>query len=117
VVFGGSDLTKGYYCVYVHVCVNLEINDDRLSQLTLKTVRNKNDERPDFQDDNMVTTIKDNIDQGSTVFIVQAVDLDGDESYVIYSSPALIRPPLLQLKSGLIRELASLEGDILVVYI
>jgi hypothetical protein len=33
---------------------------------------------PDFQDDNMVTTIKDNIDRGSTVFIVQAVDLDGD---------------------------------------
>jgi hypothetical protein len=39
---------------------------------------NKNDERPEFQNDNMVTTIKDNIDPGSTVFIVQAVDLDGD---------------------------------------
>jgi hypothetical protein len=39
---------------------------------------NKNDEWPQFQDDNMVTTIKDNIDPGSTVFIVQAVDLDGD---------------------------------------
>jgi len=31
-----------------------------------------------------------------------------------YSSPALIRPPLMQRKSGLKQRMASLEGDNLV---
>ncbi|XP_071179939.1 neural-cadherin-like isoform X3 [Mytilus edulis] len=44
---------------------------------------NVNDEKPQFQDDNMVTTIKDNIASGTDVYLVQAVDPDGDK--VTYS--------------------------------
>jgi hypothetical protein len=36
--------------------------------------------------------------------------------YVTYSSPPLIRPLLLQWKYGLIRGVASIEGDNLVVF-
>lgn len=49
-------------------------------------VTNVNDEKPEFQSNNMVTTIKDSIQTGSDIYLVQAVDLDGDKITYTFES-------------------------------